>query len=289
MERLLLLTPSTMELFSAFLPETLKEEYVAGRTMSFYGIVEDDIACGLMVLSPDGEEMELLYLYLAKSHRGKGLASRMFGELMLLLREQGVAAITAVYPSEECDSLHKILRSYGADMEETEKGTFSFTIASLKGQKLLLGTTPNMVSLEAIPDYQLRQLCYDIVEEGKDFIPMPIKKESYMAECSGVYVKDGEAQGVILLKKTGENSVAIPYLYSKALNPRAVLEMFCFIYSKAAKALSEDTVCQLHAISGSLTALLEKFLNVTSEKQVKATLSLSYFDAIENELEALLL
>lgn len=289
MEQIEQITNETLAFFLPFIPDLLKEEFDYHTGLLFYGIMQEDVACGTVILERDGRDIRLRYLYLAEDYRGTGIADRMMTDLLYLLWKQGYETMSARYCPKSSPQLHRCLRAKKFRLETEGYGTFQFTLKELGNADTLKGSFPHVVSLAELPNQRIKQFCHLISAEGKDLIPMPIEQSDYLSDCCAVYMENGNPTGILLLQQNGEKNLKIPFLYSTSSHPTALVEMIRFLYAKGSLAFQEDTVCVFYSIHNTLTTLIERIIGISADRQVIARLELSCFANYEDQIQALLL
>ena len=286
MEQLILVTADTISIFSRFIPDLIKEEYLSGENFLFYGITWENTACGIVILKPDGDSVILQYLFLEEEFRGFGVGTRIFTATLLKMYEAGYTAVTISYCPTDSPAIERILKGYPYTVTPLEKGIFSFRLKDINDASALKGSHSHVVALRQMSDMNLKLLGNQLADTGNDLVPLPLRQTDYLADCSAVYMEKDTPAGILLLCRDETGGLSIPLLYSSASDSTAALKMMCFVYERSMAEFPEDTRVQIHVIHGGLLKLLEKITGQTADRQQKVEISLSIFDLPSQQFEA---
>ena len=69
--------------------------------ITMFGAVEEDCACGVLVVGWETSVAQLLWLYVAPEYRNRGTAQRLVDCMIQIMQEQKVTEFLAIYPSNE--------------------------------------------------------------------------------------------------------------------------------------------------------------------------------------------
>ena len=247
----------------------MQKEYEENPQLLIYGIVVGDTAAGAAAVSIVDRTACLEYVYIAPDYRGYDLFVECMANLGFSLWKLQVDELRARYIPEDYAYVHRQMRFLGAHMKKTGNGVMRFTLADIKDNPALSGDTPGVRALAECTKTELDGLCRRIRRLGEDLIDLPLTLAGYELACSCVYMKHGEAVGLLLVEQT-EEGVYIPFFFADTDDTLAPLLLVRFALSQGLLQFPEDTAVSLRTVDEKLTKLLVKLTGkeVTAEVEV---------------------
>jgi len=266
-----------IDFYLSFIPQTLQQSYLMQANLLLYGIRYLDTACGVIVVEAQSENALIKYIYLAEDYRHRGMAGEALNELLFELYGAGYVTVSASYIPELYPDMHDRLWCMGFQIEEAESGFFSIPVDTLADKPLLKGKTNHVVALRDVSKMELNRLCNKLVETGYDLVDMPIRKEQYLADSSGVFMENGEPKGIILLEQDREKAdvAKVPLLYCGASSQSAPVELVRFMAQSGLEQQQHIRTCQISALSESVKEFIRKVTGSEALKKEYATYKLS--------------
>lgn len=271
--------------YAHMIPRWLMEEALEDDGIEIWGMEDWDEACGAAVISRKPDVVELLHLYIAKDYRNSGRGGRFLMELMYYAYRLGASQFQVKYIMEQFPEMERLLSSYPMQIGEPEMvGNAESTLGELAELHYLKGGYGSVKALSECTKEGLSHLYGEIISKGLDWVPIPLKKEEYLAKYSAVAMESGRPAGLLLVKEA-EDGVFIPYMVNLSSNAAAPIEMIRFAVQKGSENLEPDIKCHFVVINETLLALLEK-LGMKIQKRRCAALDLSYFEECERNVTA---
>lgn len=255
--------------FLPFLPESVKKEYEENPQLLIYGMVAEDTAVGAAAVSIIGTSAILEYVYIVPDYRGYGLLDECMASLGYSLWKLQVDGVYVRYIPEDDTRIHEEMQLLGAYIEKTGSGVMHFALADIKDHPALSGTTPGVKALAGCKREELDGLYRRIRRRGEDLIDLPLDLADYEPACSCVYMKHGEAVGLLLVEQS-EESVYIPFFFTDTDDMLAPLLLVRFALSQGLLQFSEDTTVSFRTVDGKLTKLLVKLSGKEVTEEVEA-------------------
>ena len=255
--------------FLPFLPTAVRQRYKEEPQMLIYGIVAENTAVGAAAVSIFDMRAILEYVYVAPDYRGCGLFSECLANLGYSLWQRQVDELYARYIPEDDARFHEEMQFLGAHIEKTGNGAMRFTLADIKDHPALSGDMPGIKALAECTKSELDGLCRRIRRLGEDLIDLPLSLADYELACSCVYMKHGEAVGLLLVEQS-EDGVYIPFFFADTDDVLVPLLLVHFALSQGLLQFPEDTEVSLRTVDEKLTKLLVKLTGKEVTEEVEA-------------------
>lgn len=255
--------------FLPFLPESVKQEYEEDPQLFVYGIAAEDTAVGAAAVSIFDTRAILEYVYIAPDYRGLGLFDECMENLGYSLWMLHVDEVSVRYIPEDYARIHEKMQLLNARIEKTGSGAMRFTLADIKDNPALSGDTPCVTALAECTKAQLDGLYRRIRHLGADLIELPLVLADYELACSCVYIKQGEAVGLLLVEQS-EDGVYIPFFFADTDDVLAPLLLVRFALSQGLLQFPEDTEVTLRTVDEKLTKLLVKLTGKAVTEEAEA-------------------
>lgn len=274
--------------FLPFLPASVQKEYEENPQLLVYGMVVEDTAVGAVAIRVIDARAILEYVYIAPDYRGRGLFDACMENLGFSLWTLHVDEVYARYIPEDDMRIHEKMQHLGAYIEKTGNGAMNFTLADIRDNPALSGNTPGVKALAECERAQLDGLYRRIMRLGEDLIDLPLDLSGYELACSCVYMKHGEAVGLLLVEQS-QDGVYIPFFFSDTDDTLAPMLLVRFALSQGLMQFSEDTKVSLRTVDAKLTRLLVKLTGKAVTEEVEAVWPLvgyneKYLQLLSNEL-----
>ena len=252
--------------YKEFIPEAYLNHYELGEPIVFYGLVYEDLICGIVVLELGGNEINVLYVNIMKEY------ITYFEEYISLLKyELCIIADRIIWEFIEDEVLAEILRKSGFVISKGEKAVFKFSISSFANATTLNtnynSNSNNVISLGEIDNITIKKFFETIADAGKDLVETPRHGGEYIEECSVIYIENDVPTGILLIKGNQEEGLAIPYMYSASKNPMAIVEMMRFTLQQARKRYDKNIPCKTYIIEPKLVSIVERLVDVKGQFQ----------------------
>lgn len=285
MDEYILLTEEQRREYEPMIPQWilhLEKEYV---DVDFWGMRSFGSPGGVAVLSEEGKEMKLLYLYLTEEYRHTGRGSAFLQELINHAYERGCQSFVVSYIPGVYQDFEELLLQYDFHREDEKTASFSCSLQELLMIPQLQGSFKSVKSLPACSEQSLHSLYRTMMEAGEDYVDLPLRKQEYLGKCCAVAMEENQPAGLLLVKTVSEKEITIPLMVNYSHNVMAVMDMMRFALQQAQKLLPSDTSCHFDVVNESLVLLLEKLGIPITAKRQRCTLDLSYLKEIEEEVK----
>lgn len=254
--------------FLPFFPESIQREYEENPQLLIYGMAAEDTAVGAAAVSIVDRRAILEYVYVAQDYRGYDLLGECMANIGYSLWKLQVDELYARYIPEDSARIHRQMRFLGAHITKTGGGAMRFTLADMKDNPALSGDTPGVRALAECTPEQLDVLYRRIRRLGVDLVDLPLTLADYELACSCVYMKRGEAVGLLLVEQT-EEGIYIPFFFADTDDVLAPLLLVRFALSQGLLQFSEDTKVSLCTVDEKLTKLLVKLTGKEAAEEVE--------------------
>lgn len=255
--------------FLPFLPKLVQREYEENPRLLVYGMVVGDTAVGAAAVSVIDTQAIFEYVYIAPDYRGRGLFGECMDNLGYSLWTLHVVEVYVRYILGDAARFHEKMQLLGAHIEKTGSGAMHFTLADIKDHPALSGAAPGVKALAECKREELDGLYRRIWQLGEDFIDLPLDLVRYELACSCVYMKHGEAVGLLLVEQS-QDGVYIPFFFTDTDDVLAPLLLVRFALSQGLFQFSEDTKVSLRTVDEKLTKLLVKLTGKAVTEEVEA-------------------
>lgn len=277
------LSIDNIEYFYKFIPESLLS-LAADSSVVYYGILDDDTAIGSIVIHTTIPAAELMWINIAEDYRGSGRGSIALSSLFVLLYQQGFTDMYINLGFELPYTVTRLLSGYAFDYSELPSSTCVTTLGALRANKHINSGSSKCISLEEATMSVLSDLYKQIIDTSNDFIPIPVKKDGCNSSASAVYMENGKAMGILILKEENEHRYRIPYMYSYSTNPLAPIEMIRFSVA-AGRNYPDDTELVFDMVSAELTEFATRLFECEPMHVRQGHLDLTYLEKYFNRAE----
>ena len=265
MELIIKLDEENIRDYIKYIPKQFVEDYMRNDRMVIYGIKDDMCELGIAILETDITEVLVRYVYIEE--RKSRLLHTFVNTISCHMYEQGFEKMRWKFIDDEEQSFRRKLVNMGFVIHESDIAVFNFSIRELSEAQILKSPSRSVISLGDIDGLSLKKLCAEISENGKDIISMPIRKTDFIENCSVVYMEKNVPKGIMLLQKSEDNSLRIPFIYSSSKNTMAIIEMMRFMFAQAVKIFHEDTVCNAYIVEPVLVKIVERITGIKGKYQ----------------------
>lgn len=285
MDEFILLSREQRREFEQMIPQWLLDSETDWMDMDYWGMKSFGSPSGAAVLTRDGEEMTLRYLYVTEEYRHAGRGSTFLWELISHAYNEGCKSFVTSYMPGQFPDFERLLWSYSFQTEEEEVGSFSASLKELAQIPQLQGSYRSVRPLSECSEQSLQPLYRMMMEEGEDYVALPLKKQEYLADCCAVAFDKDQPLGILLVKQVSDQEVTLPLIINFSHNALSTLEMMRLAVSQGSRVLSPETRCSFDVVNGALLQLMEKMGIRAAKKRQRCTLDLSFMKEIVQEVE----
>ena len=281
------------EYYIRFMPEVLSEWITADEDILVFGIESFGIATGSVIIRRVFPEAEIVWFYVDEQLRGRGIGSDALMAVMEMMREvYDISTLTINLYAGTDERLVRLFDGFATRREAMVQSTYETTLGWILSSSKIRGGSKSSVALSEISNRELNALCEELIMHGMDLVRMPINPEDYLLEQSAVYMEDGQARGVFLLKQSGEG-IELSLLASFANNPVSVMDMINFTADRM-RRFSEETKVTVNVVDERISKLIRHLNSMKDEdeegftKSERVTIDLSVIDDVRREAELML-
>ena len=207
--------------------------------ITMFGAVEEDCACGVLVVGWETSVAQLLWLYVAPEYRNRGTAQRLVDCMIQIMQEQKVTEFLAIYPSNESGHcLDRIMYKNEFAISAFQSNNFQLTFREIiqlpyfkRAMGVKISSKYQFLSLKDTASFLLREkellTYYDL--------------QAY-EEYSVVCVRDKTLCGVLLIRQMVENEYDVGILRSYENDPKILIGLLCTFGKKMAKDVWQQTL-----------------------------------------------
>lgn len=207
--------------------------------ITMFGAVEEDCACGVLVVGWETSVAQLLWLYVAPEHRNRGTAQRLVDCMIQSMQEQKVTEFLAIYPSNESGHcLDRIMYKKEFSLSAFQSNNFQLTFREIiqlpyfeRAMGVKISSKYQFLSLKDTASFLLRE---------KEIVKY-YDLQAY-EEYSVVCVRDKTLCGVLLIRQMMENEYDVGILRSYEKDPEILIGLLCVFGKKMAKDVWQQTL-----------------------------------------------
>lgn len=259
------------------IPEAYLQHYRIGEPIVFYGLGYEDKVCGVVVLELSGNDVYVQYMNVLNEY------TIYLQDFIFSLKYELCASYDRmVWEFIEDSSMGKLLCGCGFEVSNDDIAMFDFNIGILSDAKILNEASCDVISMADTDNIILKKFFEIISEAGKNFVDTPELGKEYLDECSAVYIEDNIPKGILLIK-SNEEELVIPYMFSSSKNPMAIVEMMRFTLHKIRVRFDEKTICKTYIIEPTLVSIVERLTGIKGKFMCSGVYGL---DNIRNFLNA---
>ncbi len=285
------ITGDNIESFGGLIPELLKQGFLSGEDLRFYGIEEGGAAAGVVVVRDSVETAELKYLYILPEYRGTGLMDEMLTVLFLLLRNEGFRYIQMFYIPEIYPTLRYMSKRFGFTEKPMDFAYFRFTPGDIQKSKAAAINPQGILRLKYLPEDKKKYL-FGFIRKNLNFHNMAFDRTNEVLPYSMVYMTGDTPKGALVIEhKSVENAAAseeystypepgaydFTLFFAGAVDQKAPISLLSGLCKLSQKELPENTRFTGYFPEGPITRLIEGALGIRGQHEVAATLNLESF------------
>ncbi len=213
--------------YAPFLSEHIYDNVSEEDHLFMYGIEsEEGMAVGAAAIRQVESWAEIVWFAVGEEFRGRGHGQSAFDQILMELKDMGVANVTMRLSMDADQRLVRLLQGYSFTEEAQDECMLLTRTGILTDIEYLKHKTRRAVSLSSVSDQALKGFGDMLVSNQMDYIPLPVQKSDYWAEASTVYLENGVPKAMLLLKQK-KNKIHVPFMASLSKNPLAIMELFC--------------------------------------------------------------
>ena len=259
------LDESVFDCFAPLFPKYVMEEAMDDEDVVLFGIVDEDVPIGVISARIMPPEAELLWYYLDPSNRGEGLGSESFGLLCRrLYNSLSVKTVRADIPVDADESIYKLFDPYvETTYERLPECRFEIPAGWVHNSGRVGRRAQKSIALGDLDPKELNILCNNLVKAGMDLVPMPIDVREYNAKLSAIYMDEGKPKGLLLVK-THDDYLYIPYMASTVRNPAVLMDMIYFV-AAGTRRVSEDVKIYMNLVDPGLKKVVRALFEIDED------------------------
>ncbi len=286
-----LISGLNIESFGEMIPEVFKNAALSEPGFRFYGIEENSVASGVIIMEEASDRIAIRYLYLLPEYRGTGMMDEMVTMLFFRLQEEGFTYVTLSYLPEIYPGLRHFSKRYGFVEEELDYAYFRLTSEDFKKSKAAAIVPKGVMRLRYLPD-EKRGYLMKLVDKSIRFYEEKLSRTDEIQSYSMVYM-DGELpKAALVIEEVNYRNLPVADNVKMYPEPGSMEMMLFFVGTANQKApiallsalcklirteLPEDTVLTGYFPEGHVTRLLEGIFGKRGSHEYLATLDLTSF------------
>ena len=253
--------------YAPLIPLGMQEQIINDKDILLFGIESDSMAAGVVVVRILGPEAQLIWFSLDPDFQGMGIGMRSFYDMVNLLREDFNCDFMTMdlAPDTEQNFLN-IIRAYPIAYDDLPIGRYVLQVRDILGSRRLTEKSCKCVALSNMDDISLKELCRRIEKDNNNLVDMPIEPKRYMARMSPVYMNNGKAEGIMLIRRNTRSSMEVAFLTSFSDNINAIMDMLYFVADNL-RGVGDDIAMEMNLVDEELASFVRKlFTEEGSEK-----------------------
>ena len=231
--------------FSSVLPEG----YIKGREVSI-GAVEEDVVCGAVSFSFDGEEYMIDWIYVEPQKRLMGVGKGLIEEVRKFVSAVGLCPIRMLIEGDEESGLYEFVLSLEDEdhpiVVEYSHDRYTITTDDFAQSPAMdrLNEGPVQTSYKASSFWSLdkkeRAKALSMILDGFSVFDEEAFKKSSEKDCCLVEKRNDEIESFILVQRLGDDTLQLSYLYS--IKPKALAAVLQDLYATLLEYGENQTV-----------------------------------------------
>ena len=244
--------------YAPLIPMGMQEQIITDKDMLLFGIESDEMAAGIAVVRVLGPEAQLIWFSLDPEFQGMGVGMRSFYDIVNLLKEDFNCDFMTMDLSPDTESnFLNIIRAYDTSYEYLPTGRYSIMVSDVLASRRLMEKSRKCVALSDMDEVSLKDLCRRIEKDNNDLVNMPIDPKRYMARVSPVYMNNGRAEGIILIRRNTRKSMEVAFLTSFSQNVNAIMDMLYFV-AENLRGVGDDIAMEMNLVDEELASFVRK-------------------------------
>jgi hypothetical protein len=162
------------------------------------------------------------------------------------------------------------MEQMGFQVIKSDIAVFHFEMKELSKMALMTAKSKNVIPLSDLDTVSLKKLSNEMLLQESEIIKFPIRKDDYIADCSAVFMEKNEPKAIMLLQRDENGELFIPYIYSQAKDPMAIVDMIRFMFRNANERFEEHETCVTYVVQPVLVKIIEKLTGVKGQYQYVA-------------------
>ena len=244
--------------YAPLIPLGMHEQVMTDQDLLLFGIESDEMAAGILVVRILGPEAQLIWFSLDPEFQGMGIGMSSFYDAVNMLKEDFNCEFMTMELSPDTESnFLNIIRAYEPSYEDLQTGRYVIMVSDVLASRRLMERSHKCVALSDMDDLTLKDLCRRIEKDNNDLVEMPINPKNYMARMSPVYMNNGKAEGLMLLRRNTRRSMEVAFLTSFSENVNAIMDMLYFV-AENLRGVGDDIAIEMNLVDEELASFVRK-------------------------------
>lgn len=244
--------------YAPLVPSGMHEQIMTDEDMLLFGIESDGMAAGTVVVRILGLEAQLIWFSLDPEFQGMGIGMRSFYDMVNLLKEDfNCEFMTMELPPDTERNFLNIIHAFDTSYEDLPTGRYSIMVSDVLASRRLMEKSHKCIALSDMDDLSLKDLCRRIERDNNDLVEMPIDPKRYMARMSPVYMNNGRAEGIMLIRRNTRRSMEVAFLTSFSENVNAIMDMLYFV-TENLRGVGDDIAMEMNLVDEELASFVRK-------------------------------
>ena len=282
------ITPRNIEVFGTLIPDIIKTDSLEEEGYRFYGITQDDVAQGVVVLREMGELLDIKFLYIVQSVRGSGTMDYMLALLFIRLREEGFKFARLRYLPTAYPSIDAISKRFGFSEEKLQSTYFKFKAEDVKRSRASSFEPQGIIRFKYLPPEKKKHL-FKMIEKSYVFQELGLIENQEVLPYSIAYMENDEPKGAIVIQAPDVNtSMAtddvrgfpeigaydMTLFFVGSLQQKAPLYLLSALCRMLQNEFPDNVTITGYFPEGHVSRLIEGTLGIRGKKEVSAVLDL---------------
>lgn len=234
------------------------------------GCMDDEGTClGVTVLSVEGHNARLLYIYVAPAYRRRGAGSAMLDLVGEIARQNDLYGVEVnFFLEKDTEGLLHFFHAmdYTDDTDDiVPEITTTLSVLSSNMPRIQTQQQLKLYSLSETGGSMFRRSGYALLQHTASdaYIPL-LPKDCYSSELSFLAFLEEEPQGGILVRMLSEEEFEVAYLWMLKKQPQILLALLNASLEAANKRLSPDTSVRMIGYTPEGMGLIRKLVGASA-------------------------
>lgn len=271
-----------LDKFMEFIPNSIIIDSFENDNYIYYGLVEDNVAIGVIIFNLDNENVQFSYAYVLPAYRARGIMTRAMHQLMVKYWYDGYQNLYLNYNPRLAPAIEAFVIQNNFVRIEMDSAYFEFTIAKAAESKMWSKKILHISKLIDIDEDDKRILYNRIEDLGIEMLNgMDVDKE-YMLEHSVVYMGEKSPDGLVVVERDEFGMLEIELVFLKTKDVMAPYYMASAVYEDLKASFPPETIVTFYSKNGYMTSVMEKILGVKPIREVVARYDLTNIEKYSN-------
>jgi GNAT superfamily N-acetyltransferase len=271
-----------LDKFMEFIPNSIIIDSFENDNYIYYGLVEDNVAIGVIIFNLDNENVQFSYAYVLPAYRARGIMTRAMHQLMIVYWNRGYENLYFNYNPRLAPAMDAFAIQNDFVRIEMDSAYFEFTIEKATESTMWSKKILHITKLADIDEHDKRIIYAQIEDMGVNIANARDVDKEYMLDHSIVYMGETAPEGLVVVERDEFGMLEIELVFLKTKDVMAPYYMASAIYEDLKVSFPPETIVTFYSKNGYMTSVLEKILGVKPIREIVARYDLTNIEKYSN-------